>query len=258
MGLKWRRMLGIPEVIVPPYPGITSAMGLLTTDLKYDTIRTAFQISGNVDLERLNAIWPRWGGSSKSNSRPTPASTATFVRDGDLRYVGQGYELEIPCRTARSAKRSSMRSGHAFTQAHKREYGHFFAESPIEIVNVRVGGSGQLPKIAKLTAPQGRIAKKAQVKTGTVCVPHRRRAAAIRNRVLPPALLPVGESFAAPRSCCRQTRPRSSRPGRVAINDAGRQPHLTVSRGRAMMRYSSPSNRPPAAAATRVDPVTGA
>ena len=44
-----------PEVIVPPYPGITSAMGLLTTDLKYDTIRTQFQVSGNVDLDRLNA-----------------------------------------------------------------------------------------------------------------------------------------------------------------------------------------------------------
>ena len=48
-------MLGIPEVIVPPYPGITSAMGLLTTDLKYDTIRTQFQVSGKIDLARLNA-----------------------------------------------------------------------------------------------------------------------------------------------------------------------------------------------------------
>src|ERR1700730_2496444 len=38
-------MLRIQEVIVPPYPGITSAMGLLTTDLKYDAIRTQFQMS---------------------------------------------------------------------------------------------------------------------------------------------------------------------------------------------------------------------
>ena len=44
------------EVIVPPYPGITSAMGLLTTDLKYDTIRTQFQVSGNVDLDRLMVL----------------------------------------------------------------------------------------------------------------------------------------------------------------------------------------------------------
>ena len=55
MPSKSPAMLGFPEVIVPPYPGITSAMGLLTTDLKYDIIRTEFQVSGSVDLDRLNA-----------------------------------------------------------------------------------------------------------------------------------------------------------------------------------------------------------
>src|SRR4029079_5535986 len=54
-GAEVASMLGIPEVIVPPYPGITSAMGLLTTDIKYDAIRTQFQVSGAVDLARLNA-----------------------------------------------------------------------------------------------------------------------------------------------------------------------------------------------------------
>src|SRR5204862_2806082 len=38
--------LGIPEVIVPPFPGITSAMGLLTSDLKYDQMRTVFMTEG--------------------------------------------------------------------------------------------------------------------------------------------------------------------------------------------------------------------
>src|SRR5688500_14442454 len=47
-------MLSITEVIVPPHPGITSAVGLLTTDLKYDAIRTEFQVSDALDLARLN------------------------------------------------------------------------------------------------------------------------------------------------------------------------------------------------------------
>ena len=46
--------LGIPEVIVPPYPGITSAMGLLTSDLKYDQMRTVFMTEGAIDAERLD------------------------------------------------------------------------------------------------------------------------------------------------------------------------------------------------------------
>src|SRR4029077_9644240 len=39
--------LEIPEVIVPPHPGITSAGGLLASDLKYDQMRTVFQLQGS-------------------------------------------------------------------------------------------------------------------------------------------------------------------------------------------------------------------
>src|SRR3954468_2032049 len=46
--------LEIPEVIVPPHPGITSAAGLLTSDLKYDQMRTVFQTEGSIDAQRLN------------------------------------------------------------------------------------------------------------------------------------------------------------------------------------------------------------
>ena len=91
-------MLGFPEVIVPPYPGITSAMGLLTTDLKYDIIRTEFQVSGNVDLDRLNADIAAMEAQLRKQFAADHLQSAgmSFMRDGDLRYVGQGYELKIP------------------------------------------------------------------------------------------------------------------------------------------------------------------
>src|SRR5207244_1798631 len=47
-------LLDVPEVLVPPYPGITSATGLLTSDLKYDQLRTVLMVEGSVDIERLN------------------------------------------------------------------------------------------------------------------------------------------------------------------------------------------------------------
>jgi N-methylhydantoinase A len=58
-GAEVAAMLQVPEVIVPPYPGITSAMGLLTADLKYDAIRTQFQTSVRFDLARLSVISTR-------------------------------------------------------------------------------------------------------------------------------------------------------------------------------------------------------
>ena len=89
--------LGAAEVIVPRYPGITSAMGLLTTDLKYDTIRTEFQVSGGVDLARLNADLAAMEAELTRRFRADgiDAADITFMRGGDLRYVGQGYELRV-------------------------------------------------------------------------------------------------------------------------------------------------------------------
>jgi len=43
-GAEVAAMLDIPDVIVPPYPGIKSASGLLTTDLRYEELQTEFQL----------------------------------------------------------------------------------------------------------------------------------------------------------------------------------------------------------------------
>ena len=106
-GAEVAAMLGFPEVIVPPYPGITSAMGLLTTDLKYDAIRTQFQVSDSVDLNRLNADIAAMEADLKHQfaADHLEATELSFARDGDLRYVGQGYELEdsVPGRRCRRA-----------------------------------------------------------------------------------------------------------------------------------------------------------
>ncbi|SVE49794.1 uncharacterized protein METZ01_LOCUS502648, partial [marine metagenome] len=91
------RELGMAEVIIPPYPGITSAVGLLTTDLKYDTIRTEFQVSGEIDLARLNNDLAAMEEELTEQflNDGLDRSDISFERSGDLRYVGQGYELRI-------------------------------------------------------------------------------------------------------------------------------------------------------------------
>src|ERR1700733_14725761 len=145
-GVEVAAMLGFREVIVPPYPGITSAMGLLTTDLKYDTIRTQFQVSGNVDLDRLNADITAMEDQLRRQfvADHLEAASMSFVRDSDLRYVGQGYELKIPLAVGVIGKRELEEIWKRFHEAHEREYGHAFPSNPIEIVNVRVIGVGQM------------------------------------------------------------------------------------------------------------------
>jgi len=147
-GCEVARMLGIPEVIVPAWPGITSAVGLLTTDLKYDAIRTAFQLSTAPDLAFLNEEFAAMEDEIARQFTATGVApeNVRMQRAADLRYVGQGYELRVAVPAGALDEAALAAVFAEFYAAHKVEYGHAF-DSPIEIVNVRLTGVGAMPKI---------------------------------------------------------------------------------------------------------------
>ncbi len=137
-------VLGIPEVLVPPHPGITSATGLLTSDLRYDQLRTVFRVEGAIDVGELNRALAAMAGELSERLRldGVPDADVSVEAALDCRYVGQGYELRVPlasCRYEPSALES-------FHDLHEAEYGHAFRD-PIEIVNARVTAFGRRPRI---------------------------------------------------------------------------------------------------------------
>lgn len=166
-GAEVAQMLGIPEVVVPPYPGINSAIGLLTTDLKYDVVRTAFLVSTSVDLERVNGDLAAMEETLKAQLAADgfDASAASFQRAADARYVGQGYELrlELPPSPIGSAGLAETLS--AFHALHEREYGHHFPQSPIELVNLRATAVAQVPRIRVPPKPVGGSLEAARLRT---------------------------------------------------------------------------------------------
>ena len=166
-GAEVAAMLEIPEVVVPPHPGITSAAGLLTTDLKYDRIKTAFQVRGAVDIERINRDFARLGEDlmAQYTAAGLGADHVEERRAGDLRYVGQGYELRVAFPPGTLDEAGLEQVWDAFHTLHEQEYGHHFADSPIEIVNIRITGVGRMPKIAAPQAPAGGSLEAAKLKT---------------------------------------------------------------------------------------------
>ena len=160
--------IGIPEVIVPLYPGINSAVGLLTTELRYDAVRTQFQVSGELNLDRLNGDLEavEAGIASQFRADGVDRAEVAFERSGDLRYVGQGYELRVPFPAGAVGPAHAEDLFRRFHEQHRAEYGHVFEDSPIEIVNVRVAGVGRTPTIGAPPAPRGESLEAARVKTG--------------------------------------------------------------------------------------------
>ena len=166
-GAEVARMLSIPVCIIPPFPGITSAVGLLTTDLKYDAIKTQFQVHTDLDYTRLNTDFAEMEHDLRQQlaADGIDAELTSFQRFADARYVGQGYELRVAMPGGEVGAASIQDMVEAFHHRHEAEYGHFFAESPIEIVNIRMTGVGRTQKIERPAPPQAGSLADAYLKT---------------------------------------------------------------------------------------------
>jgi N-methylhydantoinase A len=193
-------MLGISEVIVPPYPGITSAMGLLTTDIKYESLRTVFLVSTDVDFERLNRDLAamRAGLEEQFRADGFDLDKIKFHRSADARYIGQGYELRIDVPDGVIDPAAIRRAFDQFHSVHEAEYGHFFAESPIEIVNVRLAGIAPTPTIRRLKAMQPGTLGEAMMKKGDTFFRKSGRLQKMETAFYRRELLPVGKMIEGP------------------------------------------------------------
>jgi N-methylhydantoinase A len=124
------RALRIPRVLVPAMPGALSAVGILLADAVRDYSRTV--MLPDAALESAAGIF------AEMEQRGAAEFTAeglqgTALRTLDLRYRGQGYELNVAYdpRTPASAIE-------AFHRLHQQRYGFCDGNKPIEIVNLRL------------------------------------------------------------------------------------------------------------------------
>ena len=97
-GADLMRTLGAGRLLVPRYPGILCAIGLLTTDLRYDFAVTHLQRAGRFDATVTEGILSdlQQRADSRLANDEVPAERRTFQRYADMRYEKQGVELTVP------------------------------------------------------------------------------------------------------------------------------------------------------------------
>src|SRR5207244_1462054 len=147
------RELGMPRVLVPMSPGVTCALGLLVSDLKYDYSQTFIAPLRTSDLSAVNRIFDHFISTGRSilESEYVTEDRISFVRHLDLRYIGQSYELKIPIVDRPLTPDDFAGIESAFFADHHRTYGFATAGEPVEIVNIKVTATG---KIQRPTLPQ--------------------------------------------------------------------------------------------------------
>jgi N-methylhydantoinase A len=143
------RDLGMAGVIVPLYPGVFSAIGLMMSDVKHDYIRSKMNLIGTLALGDIGDMFARLSAQALADLRADGFGDAQIAieRAVDMRYAGQGYEITIPCDFAGDDADSLARLRSDFDAQHRAMFGHSAPDEPVEIVSYRVRGIGKVPPV---------------------------------------------------------------------------------------------------------------
>ena len=142
--------LGVRRVLLPKFPGALSALGILRADWVKELSQTV-RLAGysprkmQEELRRAFLVLERRGNAEMSTEGFSSAQI-TIARSLDCRYVGQGYDLEVP---------ASEKFAAAFHRAHQLRYGYADSKRAVEIMSVRARFTGVTPKVG---LPRGSMA----------------------------------------------------------------------------------------------------
>jgi N-methylhydantoinase A len=149
--------LGIPTVLVPPSPGIASALGMLSTDIRHEFVATRRLRLDALTPTALEALFADFAteGEARLARDGVPPSDRRMQRSADLRYHGQSFELPVTVPPGPLSGADVVRLGDEFHVMHERAYGYCAPKDAVELVNVRLAAVGVTPKPRRAPLPGG-------------------------------------------------------------------------------------------------------
>jgi N-methylhydantoinase A len=145
---KLAEELRIAKVIVPPAPGVASAMGLLVSDLKREYTRTRvsdLDLVRPADVQSYFDVLEQTAREEMAGEK-IPAHSILFERALELRYAIQKYELSVPVRNGALTESDKATWRQLFDGRHEQHYGTRADDQRVEIVNYRLTAKVPLPK----------------------------------------------------------------------------------------------------------------
>jgi N-methylhydantoinase A len=146
-GAHLAKEMEIPTVIVPPFPGITSAMGCLLVDVRHDISKTYLASVADVTSNELENEFSKLEEEAEKllEADGIEKENMNLIRHLEMRYMGQWRSLEVPVsRPIRSLDEALER----FHQEHQREFAFSNRDQVVEIHGLRVAAIGIAPKPA--------------------------------------------------------------------------------------------------------------
>jgi N-methylhydantoinase A len=151
------RILGLRRLLLPFGAGAMSAYGLLSAPLAFDFVRTRRARLDRADWAALDALFAEMEGEGRRRIERAgvPAAAITVARVAEMRYLGQGHEVEAPVPGGPLGPASLAAITSAFEAAYRALYHRVPQGVPIEALNWRVTVAGPAPRQAQVPPSHG-------------------------------------------------------------------------------------------------------
>ena len=147
------KKLGAPRMLVPPNAGVGSAMGFFTAPRAFDLLRShKVSLADGVFNEIESIFRGLEADATKILKKEAADDTIQFERSLDMRFVGQGAEINVPVPPGDFTQHERADIRRSFDDVYKKLYGRTYPESEVEFINFKVRASLperllQLPKL---------------------------------------------------------------------------------------------------------------
>lgn len=144
-GADVARELGIPTVVVPPSPGVTSAMGCLLVDIQHDFAQMYTGLASGADEEGIEQAFVELEteASARLRHEGVASEDAILQRKISMRYQGQWRSLQVPMGSGPGAIARAVRTFH---EQYEREFAFRQDDAPVEVYQLHLAAVGKIPK----------------------------------------------------------------------------------------------------------------
>lgn len=148
-GFRIAKALGSPAMIAPFGAGVMSAVGFLTAPLAFDFVRSSPGRIDQLDWQEVNALLSEMEAAGQELLEQSGVSPKNIRhrRVADMRYVGQGHEIQVPLPGGQLSGASAAMIINAFEEAYRALYERLSQSVPVEVINWRITSSGPAPQM---------------------------------------------------------------------------------------------------------------
>lgn len=154
-GADVAKELDIPTIIVPPSPGVTSALGCLLVDIQHDLSQMYTGVAAAADAEAVEQHFRdlELEGRDRLRHEKVPESDGEFQRGISMRYHGQWRSLQVKMGVGPNALSEAVQ---LFHEEHEKQYAFRQDDTPVEIYQLHLKALGKTPKPSFKPTPAGK------------------------------------------------------------------------------------------------------